>query len=391
MEQIKPSQPSVVEKPPMTEEQKRTLAILTQKMYALGVNAKPLSDLSVGPLITTYRFVPQDSTKVSQIENLSEDFSLILGKEVMVKRLPGETSVSVTVPNDQRTDVPWLPIATEVWKSFHSKWDRSNGPFPEGKFKGEWPAHTPIPLGFGVDSIGKPFVEDLTLMPHLLIAGTTGGGKSTLIKSLIASIVYTINSSTVQLVMSDTKGVEFTSFAGLPHLMFPIATDVMTTFEQMDFLIEETERRLKKFPKHHATNVNEWNSACSEQERMALIVLLIDECADLTDMKKLFEAKMGKITQKSRAAGIHVIAATQRPSAKMIEGTIKANMQARLSFRLPSQVDSRVALTHDGAQYLMMRGDMLYYSAQRGLIRLHSAKAKPEDIKSAIEMAIHNG
>lgn len=371
------------ESPILSLEQKATLALLTQKMFALGVSVKTLPNVSVGPLLSIYRFVPDGSTRISQIENLAEDFSIILGKEVMVKRFPGETAISVTVPNDTRTDVLWLPIATEVWK-YYTPW-REGSPIEMRS------GHVPIPLGFGVDSLGRPFIEDLTSCPHLLVSGTTNSGKSTLIKSLIASIVYTMNSSTIQLVLNDTKGVEFTMFAGLPHLLFPISTTVMGGFEQMDFLIEETERRFKLYPRHHATNIHEWNAACGEADRLSLIVMFIDECADLTDMKKIFEEKMGKITQKSRAAGIHVIASTQRPTAKMIDGTIKANMQARLSFRLPSQIDSRVALNHTGAEHLIMKGDMLYLSASRGLIRLHSPKASMNDLKSAVEMAVHNG
>lgn len=373
----------------LTEEQKLTLGTLTQKMFALGVSVKPLPLISVGPLVSIYRFVPDGSTRVSQIENLSEDFSIILGKEVMVKRFPGETAVSVTVPNDKRTDVLWLPIATEVWKYFQVK-NKVDADLLGQKIEGGRQDHTPIPLGFGVDSLGRPFIEDLTSCPHLLIGGTTGSGKSTLIRSIIASIVYTMNSSTINLVLNDTKGTEYIGFAGLPHLLFPISTTVMGGFEQMDFLIEETNRRFKLYPRFQATNIHEYNAACGEQDRLALIVMFIDECADLADMKKVFEEKMGKIVQKSRAAGIHVVASTQRPTAKMIDGTIKSNMQARLSFRFNSQIDSRVVLDCTGAEHLMMQGDMLYKSA-RGLVRLHSPMAKPADIKSAVEMAIHNG
>jgi DNA segregation ATPase FtsK/SpoIIIE, S-DNA-T family len=372
--------------PPMNDEQRKTLASLQLKLIELGLNVKPLPNISVGPLISVYHFTPEGSTKVAQVEAVAEDMSIILGKEVLIKRMPGETSISFAIPNDERTTVKWLDTASEVWKWYVKQ-------VPNEIVTGadiQKPTHTPIPLGFGVDHLGRPFIEDLTQLPHLLIAGTTNSGKSTLIKSLIASIVYTMNSSTVNLVLSDTKAVEFVPFAGLSHLLFPTATSALATLEQMDFLIEETERRLRLFPRHAATNIHEYNSVASEAERLALIVMFIDECADIMDLGKIADQKLGKIVQKSRAAGIHIIAATQRPSAKMIDGTIKANFPARLSFRLPSGVDSRVALNYTGAEHLMMKGDMLYLSPHRpGLHRLHAPLASLVDIKGAVEAAIH--
>lgn len=364
-------------------EHKTTTAALLMKMIELGLAVKHIPPISVGPLISIYRFIPDGQTRVSQIENLAEDFSIVLGKEVFIKRMPGETSISFAIPNNERGEVKWLNTATEVWKY----WNHLSSPIYRLTHK-----HIPIPLGFGVDHFGCPFIEDLTQIPHLLIAGSTGSGKSTLVKSLIASIVYTVSSSTIQLVLSDTKGVEFTGFAGLPHLLFPIATSAFQTLEQMDFLVEETERRLKKFRDQggHATNIHEYNAIVDEQHRMTLIVMIIDEAADIMDLGKVADQKLGKIVQKSRAAGIHMIACTQRPDAKMIDGTIKSNFNGRLSFRLPTQIDSRVILGDTGAEHLMMKGDMLYKSPNRpGLHRLHAPKAEMADIFAAVEQAMH--
>lgn len=367
-EPIKLTQPSAATQA-FTEEQKTTLAGIQMKLFELGLSAKPLGEISVGPLISVYRFRPEGKTTVAQLESLSEDMSMIFGKEVMIKRMPGETSVSFAIPNNERTPVNWLDTAKHVW-SYYNKHPDS------------------IPLGFGVNYLGRPYIDDLTQMPHLLIAGSTNGGKSTLIKSLIASIVYTMNSSTVNLVLSDTKGVEFVGFTGLPHLLFPTATSVLATLEQMDFLIEETERRLKLYPRVGATNIKEWNSVVGEADRLALIVMFIDECADIMDMKKIADDKLAKIARKSRAAGIHMVASTQRPDAKMIEGAIKANFPCRLSFRLTTSIDSRVALGEGGAERLMTKGDMLYKSPA-GLFRLHSPKAELSEIRGAVEAAMH--
>lgn len=370
--------------PPMSDEQKKTLASLQLKLIELGLNVKPLSNISVGPLISVYRFTPEGSTKVAQVEAVAEDMSIILGKEVLIKRMPGETSISFAIPNDERTIVRWLDTASQVWTWYHKQVDTlaDDGTHVTNH-------HTPVPLGFGVDHLGRPFIEDLTQLPHLLIAGTTNSGKSTLIKSLIASIVYTMNSSTVNLVLSDTKAVEFVPFAGLPHLLFPTATSALATLEQMDFLIEETERRLKLFPRHAATNIHEYNSVASEAERLALIVMVIDECADIMDLGKIADQKLGKIVQKSRAAGIYIIAATQRPSVDVIKGTIKSNFPGRLSFRLRSGTDSRTILNDTGAESLMMKGDMLFSSPSRpGLHRLHAPLASLIDIRGAVEAAM---
>jgi S-DNA-T family DNA segregation ATPase FtsK/SpoIIIE len=373
-------------------EQKTTIAALQMKMMELGLSVKPVLPVSVGPLISIYRFIPEGSTKVSQVEALAEDFSVVLGKEIFVKRMPGESSISFAIPNDVRGEVKWLSTATEVWKYWQKATILKDPLNANVSLVTRRPVHIPIPLGFGVDYLGRPFIEDLTQIPHLLIAGTTGSGKSTLVKSLIASIVYTVNSSTIQLVLSDTKGVEFTGFAGLPHLLFPIATSVFDTLKQMDFLVEETKRRLDLFRGHgsHATNIHEYNAVDDEQQRLTLITMIIDETADIMDMGKIADEKLDKIVRKSRAAGIHVIACTQRPDAKMIGGTIKANFPGRLSFRLPSQIDSRVILGDTGAEHLMMRGDMLYKSPNRpGLHRLHAPKAEQADIQAAVEQAIH--
>lgn len=364
--------------PVLTDEQKMTLAALTHKFSELGFAVKPLADITVGPVISIYRFVPQGTTRVGQMEKMADDFSVLLGQEVFVKRMPGEAAVSIAVPNKERSLVNWKQTATDVWKYY-----------------AEHPAS--IPLGFGVDYLGKPFIENLTELPHLLIAGSTGGGKSFLMNAILASLIYTMPTSKLQLVLSDTKGVEFVHFIGAPHLLFQPATTVFQTLEQMEWLVQTTEDRLKEIARGGARNIQDLNASGKE---MPYIVFCIDELATIlggsskskSGEARLAEAKLEKIVQLSRATGIYVIAATQRPSGDVVKGVIKANFPARLSFRLPSETDSKYAIGDSGAERLQKQGDMLYVSSVRpGLHRLHSPFVELTDIKGAVEAAIMRG
>lgn len=362
-------------------EQLETIGKIQMKFAELGINAKPLIDkVSIGPMLTAYRYMPFGATKVSHMEALGEDLAITLGVEdVLVKRMPGESAVGVFVPNKQRSWVTFRDTINAVWCA--SK---------EQKVK--------IPLNMGMDWLGKPVVEDLAELPHLLVAGSTGTGKSTWARCLAASIVYTVNTSGVKLVISDTKGVEYTSFARVPHMLFPIATTVYQTMEQLEQVIRMIDARQNEFAKAGCLNIHEWHG---KGKVMPFIVVIIDELADILlnqeknddeeDKRKLgriAEHQLGKITQRARFTGIHLIASTQRPSVDVIRGSIKANFPARLSFRLPSEADSRTVLAHQGAEHLMSKGDMLFVSPLRpGLIRLHAPLANATDIQSAIDMA----
>jgi len=363
----------------LTEEQKIVLAALTHKFSELGFAVRPLGDITVGPVISIYRFVPQGNTRVAQMEKMADDFSVMLGQEVFVKRMPGEAAVSVAVPNKERSVVNWKQTMTEVWKYYHAH-----------------PTH--IPLGFGVDYLGKPFIENLTALPHLLIAGSTGGGKSFLMNGILASLIYTMPTDRLQLVLSDTKQVEFTHFVGAPHLLFPPATTVFQTLEQMEWLVQTTEDRLTTIAKGGARNIHELNA--SGRGNLPYIILVIDELGNIlggsskskSGEAKLAEAKLEKIVSLSRATGIYVIGATQRPSGDVVKGVIKANFPARLTFRLPSDVDSKYAINDSGAERLQAQGDMLYVSSVRpGLHRLHSPFIELSDIRGAVEAAIMKG
>lgn len=347
---------------------------ITTKLHELGLQAKFIKPVSTGPIVSIFRFMPEGATRVSAIEGLADDFAVALGVEdVFVKRLPGDSAVAVCVPNKERKIVKFIDTINNVWKE---KDDQK------------------IPLNFGVDQVGTPFVVDLVELPHLLVAGSTGSGKSTLLTSILASDIYCLNPERVQFILSDTKQVEFGHFIGAPNLLFEPATSVYQTLERFDWAINEMEARLKRYGRENSRNISENN----EKRATApdpYIVIIIDELADLIAYKganrgesKLAEEKISKLAGKARASGIHIIASTQRPSVNVINGSIKANFPARLSFRLPTDADSRTVLGCSGAEHLLSKGDMLYVSPNTpGIKRLHSPYAEISDIKAAVDAA----
>jgi DNA segregation ATPase FtsK/SpoIIIE, S-DNA-T family len=387
--------------PNLPPEQLTVVAKIATRFVELNLQAKPLVDrIKVGPIITVYPFVPFGATKVAQLESIAEDLAIALGVEdVLVKRMPGEPAVSICVPNTERKLVTFRQSIDAVWQTYR-------------KAGASFHANCAVPLNLGVTHLGSPMVDDLTQLPHLLVAGQTGGGKSTWLSSALASIVYVCPPSEVKLVLSDTKQVEFVAFADAPHLLFPRATSVYQTLEQLQWCIDEVERRLKQLSSMGFHNINERKAAGCSSWNMPYVVVVIDELADLLcneermgsygkgdnegdgdadkrRLGKIAESKIGKIVQKARAAGVHLIAATQRPSVDVIRGSIKANFPARLAFKLPSNTDSRTVLSgHGGAEHLLGKGDMLYQSPTRpGLTRLHSPYTSREDIAAAIAQA----
>lgn len=366
----------------LTDEQLRVSATLAMKIASLGLSAKFVDNISVGPIVSTYRFLPQGTTKVSHLEAIAQDFALALGVEdVMVKRMPGEVAVGIFVPNAERKYVQWRNLCGSAVTDPTCQ----------------------IPLLLGVDHLGKVVVEDLTLMPHLLIAGSTGGGKSTLLCSLIATLIYSRKVEEIQFMLIDLKQVEFNHFIGAKHLLFDPAYNVYQALERMEYLIDEMERRLKAFAKQGHRNILEYNSKATT--KIPYIVVVFDELASLLldsrrqgeqdegpkrgpSLGKIAEGKLQQLAEKARATGIHIIAATQRSSVKVVEGNIKANFPARLTFRLPSEADSRTILGTSGAEHLLSRGDMLFSNPNKpGLQRIHAPLASIEDIKACVEFA----
>lgn len=357
----------------LSDDQFAIIAQITVKLAALGHEVTFQHPIADGPLVTTYRFQPKGQAKVRQLESLSSDLALALAVEdVLIRRIPGEAVIGITVPNKTRRIVQWRDTIVAVCNTSFA-----------------------VPLNFGVDALGRPMVEDLTVLPHLLIAGSTGGGKSTLLSSLIASLIYAKSSDEVQFVLCDTKKVEFGQFKGTPHLVCDPLKSVYEVMEKMDWLSDEVANRLKKLEIQHVKNIKEYNLRYLVAQNWAppklpYLILVIDELFHLLGgsrgESKVASEKIARIVSESRAAGIHVIGATQRPSVDVVTGSIKANFPARLSFRLPSESDSRTVLGTPGAEHLLSQGDMLYQSPSRpGLTRCHSAWVSDSDVKAAIE------
>ena len=352
-----------------SEEQFKTITLIVMKLAQLGYEVTFVEPITTGPLVTTYRFTPRAAAKVAQITSCAQDLALALSVEdVLVRRIPGEAVIGVSIPNATRELVYWRKLC------------------------GSPDATMLLPLNLGVDSQGKLFRDDLTKLPHLLIAGSTNGGKSCLLHGLVASLMLWLSPEQVQFIISDTKNVEFGQFIGAPHLLCDPVVSMYTTWEKMDWLIVEIERRLKVIGSWECRNVIEYHTK-NKQHQMPYIVLVIDELADVLGGEKRGEAtvataKLGRIVQKSRAAGVHVIAATQRPSVNIVSGSIKANFPSRLTFKLPSEADSRTVIGTAGAEHLLGCGDMLYQSTSYpGVRRLHSGYATTVDIRAVVEMA----
>jgi S-DNA-T family DNA segregation ATPase FtsK/SpoIIIE len=358
----------------LNAEQTDVLAKLVSKAIQLGVTMQFEPPVAVGPVVSVYRFRPIGSTRVSTLEGLADDFAVALGVESVLVR-----KTEIFVPNKERRYVNFRDTIGALWATK----DTSS-----------------VPLNLGIDHLGVPCVDDLAQLPHLLIAGSTGSGKSTLVTAIIGALVYCKTPDDIQFVLSDTKNVEFGRFIGAPHLMFNPATTIYQTMEQMEWIVQEMESRLKTIGLAQCRNIHEYKEKCPHAKKIPFLVLVIDELADLlsdrsrTENKgpslgKIAESILGKIVQKSRAAGVYVIAATQRPSVNVVAGSIKANFPARLSFRLPSGPDSRTVLGVEGAEHLLSRGDMLYVSPNRpGVARVHAPWASLEDIDAAVAASI---
>jgi S-DNA-T family DNA segregation ATPase FtsK/SpoIIIE len=351
-------------------------------MRALQVDAAPLPSVTVGPVVSGYRFEPRGATRISHIESLAKDFALALGVEsVLVKRMPGDNAIGVFVPNKVRKGVTFLETISFVW------------PLKD---------KLAIPLNLGITQLGDPLVEDLSLLPHLLIAGSTGSGKSTLLTSIITTIIATKSADEVRFVLSDTNGVEFGHFIGASHLVFDPATSVYKTLDHIEWLLNEADQRLILFGKQGVRNLWEYNNLIFTTGRFPYIVLIIDEIADLmlhkhkeedekVSVSKLFENKLCLLAGRCRKTGIHIIASTQRPSVNIVTGSIKANFPARLSLKLPSAIDSRTILDTEGAEHLLVPGDMLYQSPLRAeLIRAHAPITRNAEILATIEAIVRS-
>ena len=320
-------------------------AKLQKTLYSFGVSAK-VEDVSVGPTITRYELKPAEGTRVSKIANLADDIALNLAAETIriEAPIPGKQAVGIEVPNEKKDAV-------------HLREVIESSEFENNTSK--------LSVALGKDVAGKTVVADIAKMPHVLIAGSTGSGKSVCINSVITSIIYNAKPSEVKLVMVDPKVVELSVYNGIPHLLIPVVTDPKKAAGALQWAVIEMDDRYNKFAQKGVRDLNGYNKAIekeNENAKLPQIVIIIDELADLMMVAaKDVEEAICRLAQKARAAGMHLVIATQRPSVDVITGLIKANVPSRIAFAVSSQIDSRTILDCAGAEKLLGKGDMLFY------------------------------
>ena len=319
-----------------------TATKLQKTLYSFGVSAK-VENVSVGPAITRYELKPAEGVRVSKIANLADDIALSLAAETIriEAPIPGKQAVGIEVPNAENEVVHFREIIdTDAFREHKSK----------------------LAFALGKDVAGKEVVTDIAKMPHVMIAGATGSGKSVCINTLISSIIYKAKPSEVKLVMIDPKVVELSVYNGIPHLLIPVVTDPKKAAGALSWAVQEMENRYATFAQKGVRDLKGYNEAVEKEEgigKLPHIVIIIDELADLMMVAKNdVEDAICRLAQKARAAGMHLVIATQRPSVDVITGLIKANIPSRIAFAVSSQVDSRTILDMVGAEKLLGKGDM---------------------------------
>ncbi|WP_112365698.1 DNA translocase FtsK [Sarcina ventriculi] len=318
---------------------------LEKTLLSFGVEAKIL-EVTKGPSVTRFELQPKAGIKVSKIVNLSDDIALgLAAKGVRIEApIPGKSAIGIEVPNKEQTPVFFREIL-------------ESNEFKNNNYK--------VACALGKDITGKCIVTDISKMPHVLIAGATGSGKSVCINTLIVSILYKYSPEDVKLLMVDPKVVELNVYNGIPHLLIPVVTDPKKAAAALNWAVNEMTRRYKLFADNGVRNVDSYNELVKKgviDEKLPYIVIIIDELADLMmACPRDVEDYICRLAQMARAAGMHLVIATQRPSVDVITGLIKANVPSRISFAVSSQVDSRTILDSTGAEKLLGKGDMLFY------------------------------
>ena len=371
-----------------------TSRLIEKKLKDFGVEVRVV-EAAPGPVITRYEIEPATGVKGSQIVNLAKDLarSLSLVSIRVVETIPGKTYMALELPNAKRQTIR----LTEILGS-HEYHD----------------AKSLLTMGLGKDIIGKPVVADLAKMPHVLVAGTTGSGKSVGINAMILSLVYKAEAKDVRLLMIDPKMLEMSVYEGIPHLLCPVVTDMKQAANGLNWCVAEMERRYKLMSKLGVRNLAGYNTKIDEAkareecipnpfsltpespeplQRLPHIVVVIDELADLMMVVgKKIEELIARLAQKARAAGIHLILATQRPSVDVITGLIKANIPSRIAFSVGSKIDSRTILDQMGAEALLGMGDMLYMASGTGFpVRVHGAFVSDEEVHRVVSYLKEQG
>jgi S-DNA-T family DNA segregation ATPase FtsK/SpoIIIE len=367
-------------KPPPASELKRTreelqdnAEVLRRKLQDFEVDGR-IVQVSPGPIITSYEFEPAAGIKVSQVVNLSDDLALALkaASVRIVGPIPGRGTVAIEVPNDDHAMV----YLREIFISPE---------FAESKGR--------LPLALGKDVQGQPVVADLTAMPHLLIAGATGSGKSVGLNGMICSILYKATPADVRFLMIDPKRLELSCYEDIPHLLAPVVTDAKEAAARLRWIVGKMDERYKTLQHKQVRNIEGYNRAVAPEERLPYWVVVVDELADLMMVSAGdVQTSLVRLAQIARAVGIHLIIATQRPSVDVVTGLIKANFPTRIAFQVASKVDSRTVLDGNGAEQLLGRGDMIYVPpGANKQMRVHGAWVADDEVKAVCEFLRKQG
>ena len=332
---------------------------LEKILLDFGVEGK-IKKVSHGPVVTLNEFEPAAGVKVSKVINLSEDIARNTSSEsARISTIPGRSTIGIELPNNARESVYLSEII-------------SSNEFSKKEIK--------LPIALGKSISGIPITGDLTSMPHLLIAGTTGSGKSICINTIILSLLYKHSPDKCKFILIDPKMLELSTYEGIPHLLCPVITEAKKAASVLGWVVKEMESRYKLMTKEGVRNIDGYNA--KHTLAMPYIVVIVDEMSDLMLLAgKEIENYIQKLSQMARAAGIHIIMATQRPSVDVITGTIKANFPTRISFQVSSKIDSRTILGEQGAEQLLGKGDMLYMSSANRIIRIHGPYVSESEIE----------
>ncbi len=351
--------PTKKERENLTKNETHDPEFLEKILLDFGVNGN-IKKVSHGPVVTLNEFEPAAGVKVSKIINLSNDIARNTSSEsARISTIPGSNTVGIELPNNSRENV----YLSEILKDSDFKKREVN-----------------LPIALGKSISGKPIIGDLSSMPHLLIAGTTGSGKSVCINTIILSILYRHTPDKCKFILIDPKMLELSTYEGIPHLLCPVITEAKKAASVLGWVVKEMESRYRLMTKEGVRNIDGYNS--KHKLPMPYIVVVVDEMSDLMLVAgKEIENYIQKLSQMARAAGIHIIMATQRPSVDVITGTIKANFPTRISFQVTSKIDSRTILGEQGAEQLLGKGDMLYMSAANRIIRIHAPFVSDNEIE----------
>ncbi|WP_407932338.1 DNA translocase FtsK [Campylobacter sp.] len=351
------------------------IADLLEKLRKFKIDGDVIRTYS-GPVVTTFEFKPAPNVAVRKILNLQDDLAMALRAQTIRIQapIPGKDVVGIEIPN---SDIETIYLREVLESEIFST------------------AKSELTIALGKDIVGAPFVTDLKKLPHLLIAGTTGSGKSVGINAMLLSLLYRNSPQTLRLIMIDPKMLEFSMYEGIPHLLTPVITEAKKAVNVLENLVCEMERRYKLMAASKTKNIESYNAKMKEQGEASLpfIVVIIDELADLMMTSgKDVEFSIARLAQMARASGIHLIVATQRPSVDVVTGLIKANLPSRISYRVGQKIDSKVILDQLGAESLLGRGDMLFTPpGSPGLVRLHAPFASEAEIETIVEFLKEQG